>query len=302
MKKETILRYQSVSRTPVNALALDDTGQEFAMAQDYRKAGNPTLTVFSQKIPDQSRQIVQGEQRANSVSSVYFLENKALVYLVNNPDDTWKLVINLLDNPNELKSVDLPVSTISPNLFIRDQQLWVILPNEVRVYRVAALQLANAYSLPNQIRPVVTDGHQIWWANEQGLWASSLSATEPTHVATDLNLSQLQVSDNFIWGVGEYGHGLFGWQKTGLPLSTNAVLNNPETSVTAFAVSPDEKLIAFGNPSGYVVLIERETGAQRWGNRLHKGHISAITFSSDGNWMATGGSAGDAALLKLDHD
>ncbi|KAA9347820.1 WD40 repeat domain-containing protein [Larkinella humicola] len=302
MKKETILRYQSVSRTPANALALDDTGQEFAMAQDYRKAGNPTLTVFSQKMPDKSREIVQGEQRANSVSSVYFLENKALVYLVNNPDDTWKLVIDQLDNDKDLKSADLPFSTIPPHLFKRNQQLWVILSNEVRIYKVPALQLANTYSLPNQTRPVVTDGHQIWWANEQGLWASSLTATKPTHVATDLILSQLQVSANFIWGVGEFGQGLFGWQKTGQPLPANAVLNNPETTVTAFAVSPDEERIAFGNTSGYVVLVERETGAQRWGNRLHKGHISAITFSSDGNWMATGGSTGDAALLKLDHD
>ncbi|WP_421825856.1 WD40 repeat domain-containing protein [Larkinella sp.] len=300
MKKETLLRYQSVSHTPANAVALDDTGQAFAMAQDYRKAGKPTLTVFSQKMPDESREIVQGEQRANSVSSVYFLENKALVYLVNNPDDTWKLVIYLLDK--DLKSVDLPLSTIPPHLFKRNQQLWVILSNEVRLYNVADLQLANTYSLPNQTRPVITDGHQIWWANEQGLWARSLTATEPIHVATDLILSQLQVSANFIWGVGEFGQGLFGWQKTGQPLPANTVLNNPETTLTAFAVSPDEEWIAFGNTSGYVVIVERETGTQRWGNRLHKGHVSAITFSADGKWLATGGNAGDGALLKFEHD
>lgn len=298
MKKYAILRYQSLSRSPVNALALSTEGEYLAVAQGYRKADSPSLTVFSRKVPYKPLVLVTSNQKANSVSAIHFSKNRHLIYLTNSPDDAWQLTANSVVSSTQPVSVALPASPKPPRLFIEDQMIWVVLPNEVRVYDTATLQLENTYPLASGVDLTVTDGRIIWWADGHILWAADINQSKHTPLAFDLILSQLQISANFIWGVGEFGRGLFGWQKTGQPLSANTVLNNPETTVTAFAVSPDEEWVAFGNASGYVILAGRETGKQRWGSRLHKGHVSAITFSSDGKWMATGGSVGDTALLK----
>ncbi|GAB4012150.1 hypothetical protein GCM10028808_27400 [Spirosoma migulaei] len=302
MKKDAILHYQSASRTPVNALALTTKGQWLAMAQDYRKEGNPTLTIFSQKTPDKPQWIVTEEQKANSVPAVYISGTSQLIYLVNAPDTSWQLVVSSIEHPSQQLAAQLPVSQKIPFLFIDNNQIWVIVSNEVMAYNIATLQLTTTYSFSVASGLTVTDGRQLWSADKDGLQVALLTNGKFTPVASGLVLSQLRVSASFIWGVGEFGQGLFGWQKTGQPLPTSNVVNNPEATVTTFAVSPDERRIAFGNASGYVTVVERKTGKQHWGRRLHKGHVSAITFSADGNWLATGGSAGDATIIQLDHD
>jgi len=102
------------------------------------------------------------------------------------------------------------------------------------------------------------------------------------------------------WTVGEHGRGLFvhtlGGKQEDAPLPFNSAT---ELTVTAFAISADERWAAVGSASGFVNVFNTASGEQRWAARQHKGHVTAACFSPDGQRIYSGNETGELRVADL---
>ena len=98
------------------------------------------------------------------------------------------------------------------------------------------------------------------------------------------------------WTVGKFGQGLFVKTLAGKPVDAPEPFNSAsELTVTAFAVSTDERWAAVGSASGFVSVFDTASGEERWAERVHKGHVTALAFTPDGPPMGSGSAATRAA-------
>ena len=76
-------------------------------------------------------------------------------------------------------------------------------------------------------------------------------------------------------------------------LTEKATIQGQSGKILSLAVSPDNKLLAFGggmrSEYGEVRLFDLATGTQRASFPDHKEWVEAVVFSPDGNWLASGG-------------
>lgn len=101
------------------------------------------------------------------------------------------------------------------------------------------------------------------------------------------------------WTVGTNASGLFVSDLQGKVLDAPAPFNDATLTVTAFAISVDERWAVVGNTSGYVVVYEVATGRRRWGARIHRGHVMAACITPDGRRSFTGSATGELCAVDL---
>ena len=102
------------------------------------------------------------------------------------------------------------------------------------------------------------------------------------------------------WTVGKFGQGLFVKTLAGKPVGAPEPLNSAtELTVTSFAVSTDERWAAVGSASGFVSVFDTHTGEERWAERQHKGHVTALAFSPDGQRIYSGNAQGQLCAVDL---
>lgn len=101
------------------------------------------------------------------------------------------------------------------------------------------------------------------------------------------------------WTVGVNASGLFIKDLQSQALKAPAPFNDPTLTVTAFAISADERWAVIGNTSGYVVVYEVATGDRRWGARIHRGHVTAACICPDGQRAFTGSATGELCAIEL---
>ncbi len=101
------------------------------------------------------------------------------------------------------------------------------------------------------------------------------------------------------WVVGEHGNGLFVRTLAGKQVKAPEPFNDPTLTVTAFAISTDEKSALVGNSSGWVSVFDLESGEERWGQRIHRGHVTAAAFSPDASRIYTGSAGGELCAVML---
>ena len=102
------------------------------------------------------------------------------------------------------------------------------------------------------------------------------------------------------WTVGEFGQGLFVKTLAGKPVDAPIPFNSAtELTVTAFAVSTDERWAAVGSASGFVSVFDTASGEERWAVRQHKGHVTALAFSPDGQRVYSGSAKGQMCAEDL---
>lgn len=102
------------------------------------------------------------------------------------------------------------------------------------------------------------------------------------------------------WTAGEHGRGLFVHMLDGKPVAAPLPFNSPtELTVTAFAISADERWVAVGSASGFVSVFDAVSGEQRWAARQHKGHVTAACFSPDGHRIYSGNETGELCAADL---
>jgi len=94
------------------------------------------------------------------------------------------------------------------------------------------------------------------------------------------------------WVIGEFGAGLFLRTLRGAPVKAPAPFNDPALTVTAFAISADDRWALVGSASGFVSLLDTVSGDEPWGERVHRGHVTAAAFSPDGKRAFTGSAGG----------
>ncbi len=102
-----------------------------------------------------------------------------------------------------------------------------------------------------------------------------------------------------IWRVGRFGQGLFVSKSNGGPQDMPPPFNDPKLTVTAFAISPDERLALVGNASGFVAVFDTAMDNERFGQRLHRGHVTAACFAPDGKQAFTGSAGGELCAIDL---
>lgn len=101
------------------------------------------------------------------------------------------------------------------------------------------------------------------------------------------------------WVVGEYGAGLFVRTLAGKQVEAPEPFNDATLTVTAFAISNDEKSALVGNSTGWVSVFDIKSGEERWGQRIHRGHVTAAGFSPDGSRIYTGSAGGEVCAVAL---
>ncbi len=101
------------------------------------------------------------------------------------------------------------------------------------------------------------------------------------------------------WVVGEHGTGLFVRTLAGKQVEAPEPFNDATLTVTAFAISTDEKSALVGNSSGWVSVFDTKSGEERWGQRIHRGHVTAAAFSPDGSRIYTGSAGGELCAVTL---
>lgn len=102
------------------------------------------------------------------------------------------------------------------------------------------------------------------------------------------------------WTAGEFGQGLFVERLDGKLLTMPPPFNTAtELTVTAFAISADERWAMVGSASGFVSVFDAASGAQRWAARQHKGHVTAVCFSPDGQLAYSGNANGELCVVDL---
>jgi hypothetical protein len=102
-----------------------------------------------------------------------------------------------------------------------------------------------------------------------------------------------------VWTVGEFGAGLFVRRLDGAAVKAPPPFNDPALSVTAFAISADEGLALVGNASGFVSVFDTRTGAERFAQRLHRGHVTAACMAPNGLTAYTGSATGELCATVL---
>ena len=101
------------------------------------------------------------------------------------------------------------------------------------------------------------------------------------------------------WVVGEHGQGLFVRTLAGKRVEAPEPFNDATLTVTAFAISTDEKSALVGNSSGWVSVFDTKSGEARWGQRIHRGHVTAAGFSPDGSRIYIGSAGGELCAVAL---
>lgn len=102
-----------------------------------------------------------------------------------------------------------------------------------------------------------------------------------------------------VWTVGEFAAGLFVHTAKGALRKAPAPFNDPTLTVTAFAISDDERLALVGNSSGFVSVFDTTSGEERFGQRLHRGHVTAGGFAPGGARAFSGSSSGELCAFTL---
>jgi WD40 repeat protein len=102
-----------------------------------------------------------------------------------------------------------------------------------------------------------------------------------------------------VWTVGEFGAGLFAHSLSGKLLEAPPPFNDAALTVTAFAISGDERWAVVGNSSGFVSVFDTATGEESFGQRLHRGHVTAACTSPDGRRAFTGSAGGELCAFTL---
>ena len=112
---------------------------------------------------------------------------------------------------------------------------------------------------------------------------------------------QGKFSKRYLWLQGEYGNGLFAYTLRGAATKFPDPLNVSSTTVTAIAIDSSERWCAIGNSSGYVMCVERKSGAQRFGGRpTLSGHVTALAFSAKANTLYVGSANGSLVRIALE--
>lgn len=75
-----------------------------------------------------------------------------------------------------------------------------------------------------------------------------------------------------------------------------------EGGITAVAVGPDGKTVAFGTDSGAVVLVDVATGQRLKANTRGKARVNAIAFAPDGSAVVYGGVGAAVSLWSVNSD
>lgn len=102
------------------------------------------------------------------------------------------------------------------------------------------------------------------------------------------------------WTVGKFGQGLFVKTLEGKPVEAPEPFNSAtELTVTAFAISTDERWAAVGSASGFVSVFHTQSGEVRWAERRHKGHVTALAFSPNGQRVYSGNASGQLCASDL---
>jgi len=132
--------------------------------------------------------------------------------------------------------------------------------------------------------------------------ATTLQSAEPV-AATWLAVATLDQGlrgKTKSWTVGKFGQGLFVTTLAGKAAEAPEPFNSAtQLTVTAFAISTDERWAAVGSASGFVSVFDTHSGEQRWAARQHKGHITAVAFSPDGQRVYSGSASGQMSAIDL---
>ena len=101
------------------------------------------------------------------------------------------------------------------------------------------------------------------------------------------------------WSVGKFGAGLFVQGIDGTAINAPPPFNDCSLTVTAFAISTDERRALVGNSSGFVSVFETATGDEFFAQRLHRGHVTAACFAPDGKQAFSGRAGGQLCAIDL---
>ena len=101
------------------------------------------------------------------------------------------------------------------------------------------------------------------------------------------------------WSVGKFGAGLFVHSLSGTAINAPPPFNDTSLTVTAFAISKDERYALVGNSSGFVSVFDTASGDECFGQRLHRGHVTAACFAPDGRQAFTGSAGGQLCAFDL---
>jgi WD40 repeat protein len=101
------------------------------------------------------------------------------------------------------------------------------------------------------------------------------------------------------WSVGKFGAGLFVHSLDGSAIKAPPPFNDSSLTVTAFAISEDERHALVGNSSGFVSVFDTETGEELVAQRLHRGHVTAACFTPDGKQAFSGSAGGQLCAIDL---
>lgn len=146
---------------------------------------------------------------------------------------------------------------------------------------------------------------RIAWGKTSGrvdLDANTLQPVEPvaTSWLPQAKLDKGLRSKTRHWTVGKFGQGLFVKTLAGEPVEAPEPFNSATgLTVTAFAVSTDERWAAVGSASGFVSVFNTHSGDVRWAERRHKGHVTALGFGPDGQRIYSGNASGQLCASDL---
>ncbi|WP_310461395.1 WD40 repeat domain-containing protein [Sphaerotilus sp.] len=101
------------------------------------------------------------------------------------------------------------------------------------------------------------------------------------------------------WSVGKFGAGLFVHSLSGSAIKAPPPFNDASLTVTAFAISKDECYALVGNSSGFVSVFDTHSGDECFGQRLHRGHVTAACFTPDSKQAFTGSAGGELCAIDL---
>jgi hypothetical protein len=104
----------------------------------------------------------------------------------------------------------------------------------------------------------------------------------------------------WIAAIGAGARGCLVWSAdSGMPAGS-IFCNIDQNNNTAQALHPTRDLIAYGTIAGYVVLIDLRNNAILYMEKLHDARIWDLSFSADGERLATAGDEGTIVVIELE--
>lgn len=296
--------YAPKSKVAVIGVAIDRSNDFLCIGQHLSK-NKPTLTLFELNKKDAYRVI----EMSNPVYSIFFKNNQAVIYSVNNANDFFVLHEYNIETKNI--EVLYEFKNNYNQLFLPRFGEVVLLLEEENMVFYNFLKKEKTHIIPltkidkkdvSNLKVNIFDDNSILVNGEEGK-LNLYDFIEHKNIKHFLgNFDEIEfvgTSKNICYAVGEFGRGIFIWDKeTANPIKGD-FLNDPDFVVLSVAISSDEQFLALGNHVGFISIINLHSGSLVFSERIHKRRIHALQFSHNDEFLISGGGDAQVHLIRF---